>query len=125
MSVNEIVRIAPGHGETVVPDVASYQAVSADWREVEHRGPAPLESLIGFWEGEGGSARLAPWPYDELCVLLSGRVALVDDEGGRVEFGAGESFFIPRSFSGRWETIEPTTKVFVGFGAFMGEEAAG
>ena len=120
MGIEQIIRIAPGHGTSVVPDPADYASVSPGWKEVEHRGPRPLDSLIGFWEGEPGSVALRPWPYPELCILLSGRVALVDEDGQRAEFGAGEAFFVPPSFSGTWETLEPTTKVFVGFGALAG-----
>ena len=46
-------------------------------------------------------------------MLLSGRVAVVDLDGGRAEFGPGEAFFIPRGFAGDWVTVEPSRKVFV------------
>ena len=120
MGIDQIVRIAPGHGTPVVPELGDYASASPGWSEVEHRGPQPLDSLVGFWEGQPGSVALRPWPYPELCILLTGRVSLVDDDGGRMEFGAGEAFFVPETFSGTWETLEPTTKVFVGFGALAG-----
>jgi len=28
-------------------------------------------------------------------------------------FQAGEAFFVPRGFSGIWETLEPASKIFV------------
>ncbi|NNM47206.1 cupin domain-containing protein [Knoellia sp. DB2414S] len=71
-----------------------------------------------MWEGSTGTLRLPDYPYDEVCVMLEGRVALVDEDGRRREFGAGEAFFVPRGFSGVWETLEPSRKVFVALGPF-------
>lgn len=97
MSIDLITELGPGLGERVVPDFGSDAIVSAEWIEVEHRGPElACGATVGFWEGQPGALRLDPWPYDELCVLLTGRVALIDDAGRRREFVAGQSFVIPR-----------------------------
>jgi uncharacterized cupin superfamily protein len=87
----------------------------ARWVETEHRCFEAADGRLfgGLWEGEPGALRLVPYPYDEVCVMLEGRVALVDEAGGRREFGAGEAFFVPRSFAGTWETLEPSRKIFV------------
>jgi uncharacterized cupin superfamily protein len=37
----------------------------------------------------------------------------VDDIALVSEFAGGESFVVPRSFSGTWETVEPSRKIFV------------
>jgi uncharacterized protein len=89
---------------------------SADWSEVEYRSFADATGRLfgGTWEGEPGSLRMDPYPYDEICVMFTGRVALVDVDGGRREFGAGEAFFVPRGFRGTWLTLEPSSKIFVG-----------
>lgn len=52
--------------------------------------------------------------------MLTGMVALVDHTGARREFGAGEAFWVPRGFSGTWETVEPSTKIFVALPATDG-----
>ena len=64
-----------------------------------------------------GDLRLVPYPYDEICIIQSGRVALVDLDGQERVFGAGDAFFVPRSFRGTWRTLEPTRKIFIGFDA--------
>lgn len=50
---------------------------------------------------------------DEYCYIVSGRCALIHEDGTRREFQAGASFVIPDGFRGFWEVIETTTKHFV------------
>jgi uncharacterized protein len=47
--------------------------------------------------------------------MLSGRVALIDEDGGRREFSGGDASFVARTFSGTWETIEPSVKICIGY----------
>lgn len=98
----------------VVPDPAGYDSVSADWSEAEYRAvDLADDSLGGLWEGQPGRVSFESWPYTEFCVMISGRVAVVDSAGGRREFGAGDAFVVPRGFRGTWETVEPSVKYFV------------
>ena len=113
--VQAVSPITKDAGVPFVPPLDGYQLRSERWEECEYhcfRDPTG-NVLVAFWEGEPGSVYLGAWPYDEVCVLLEGRVALVDEDGGRREFAAGDSFVIPRSFSGTWETIERSRKIFV------------
>ena len=116
MSVDLITELGPGLGVRVVPDFGTENILSERWVEAEHQAP-PLAcgATAAYWEGEPGSLRLDPWPYDELCVLLTGRVALIDTDGRRREFTAGQAFLVPQEFAGIWETVEPSTKFFVAF----------
>src|SRR3546814_3029394 len=62
--------------------------------------------------------RISDWSSDVcssdlVCIMISGRVALIDLDGNRREFSAGEAFFVPQSFRGTWETVEPSKKFFV------------
>ncbi len=123
MSVDDVRDIALGVGDPVSPVWPPGEA-SADWSETEWRSFGDEQGgrfYGGMWEGLTGTLRLPNYPYDEVCVMLEGRVALVDEEGGRREFGAGEAFFVPRGFSGVWETLEPSRKVFVALGPFAQE----
>ncbi|MET9080857.1 cupin domain-containing protein [Streptomyces sp. NPDC004237] len=114
-SIEQIQVLAPGSGTPVVPEVNDYAAVTEGWREVEHRVRLSREgSVAGAWEGEPGSVRLPDWPYDEVCVIQAGRVAIEDAAGGRREFGPGAAFLVPAGFDGWWHTLEPTRKIFVG-----------
>lgn len=115
MSIDSIRVISQEEGMPFVPPIEQFEVLSETWRECEYRcfETEDKRSLGGVWEGEPGALKLTPWPYDEVCVLLSGRVALQDENGGRREFAAGEAFFVPRTFQGTWETIEPSRKIFV------------
>jgi len=115
MDISAIRTISAGGGRTHVPPLSDYDAFSAGWSEVEHRHfeAASPNVVVGFWSGEPGAITLNAWPYTEICSILSGRVALRDRHGGRVEFGAGATFLVPQGFAGDWITIEPATKLFV------------
>lgn len=102
-------------GRRVVPDLADYDGVSDGWSEAEYRAQlVDTRSVAGFWEGEPGWVAFDSWPYNEVCVIVSGRVAIEDQDGIRVEFGAGDAFTVPAGFRGVWHTLESTKKVFVG-----------
>jgi uncharacterized cupin superfamily protein len=118
MSVDDIALVNKESGRPFVPPLESYDIRSKRWEEREYHcfRDATEQVLVAYWEGGPGAVHLGPWPYDELCVILEGRVALVDEDGGRREFAGGESFVVPRSFSGTWETVEPTRKIFVAIG---------
>ncbi|KJF24510.1 MULTISPECIES: cupin domain-containing protein [Rhodococcus] len=53
-----------------------------------------------------------PYPYDEVSNMVSGRVALVDLDRHHREFASGDAF-VPKSFGGTWENVEPSQKYFV------------
>lgn len=122
MGVEEIRAIRMGEGEVVEPEWPAAD-VSPEWSEKEYRSFADATGRLfgGTWEGSVGTLKMDPYPYDEVCVMLSGRVALVDVDGGRREFGTGEAFFVPRGFSGIWETLEPSSKIFIGMQPEDGE----
>ncbi|MER5686348.1 cupin domain-containing protein [Streptomyces sp. NPDC002205] len=116
MTIDRIRTITLTGGEPVVPEWPPGQA-SDDWTETEWRGLASADGRLvgGGWEGQAGTLLLDPYPYDEICVMVSGRIALVDTEGGRREFGAGDVFFVPRGFRGTWHTLEPSRKFFFAY----------
>ncbi|MGY1807076.1 cupin domain-containing protein [Blastococcus sp. SYSU D00669] len=115
LTIDDVVPVSAGAGTTVAPPVDGYHVLSARWEEVEHRvfGGDAESYFGGFWTGEPGAVRFDAWPYDEICVVLKGRVAVVDQTGRRKEFGAGEAFFVPQGLAGDWVTVEPSAKVFV------------
>jgi len=114
MSIASIVPISAEGGTPFSPALSDYATASEGWSETEFRFFATERgSFGGYWRGEPGEVSFEAWPYNEICVIAKGRVAVVDRTGARREFGAGESFFIPKGFVGKWVTIEPTEKVFV------------
>jgi uncharacterized cupin superfamily protein len=113
--VESVQPVSIAAGTRFVPPLEGYEVRSESWVEAEYhcfRDPTGTV-LCAAWQGEPGTVYLGPWPYDEVCVLLSGAVAIVDEAGSRREFEAPEAFVIPRTFSGSWETMEPTRKIFV------------
>lgn len=64
----------------------------------------------GVWESSVGCWRVA-YDEDELCVMLAGRARLTDAAGSR-DYGPGDSFVIPRGFTGTWESLEPVRKIY-------------
>ncbi|WP_217702974.1 cupin domain-containing protein [Microbacterium tenebrionis] len=114
-TIDDVISVTDDPSRRHVPDPGEYDSVSATWSEAEFRAVELAEdSLGGLWHGEPGSVSSDSWPYTEFCVMIEGRVAVVDAEGGRREFGAGDAFVVPRGFRGTWETIEPSRKYFVG-----------
>ena len=113
MSVNDIRMFGPAQGTRFIPEWGD--DASPNWSESEWRsfGNPNGEYFGGGWEGEPGTLLCDPYPYDEVCIMISGRVALIDLDGNRREFSAGEAFFVPQSFRGTWETVEPSKKFFV------------
>jgi hypothetical protein len=118
MSVKPIQRLGIGLGTPIVPEATDYSDASSGWNEIEHRADLPgTQTIAGAWEGQPGWVVIKEWPYHEVCVILTGRVAIESTTGDRVEFGTGESFVVPKGFNGTWHTLEPTQKIFVGVDA--------
>ncbi len=68
--------------------------------------------IAGTWTSSQGEWH-AFTDRDEYCVLLSGHVKLISEDGFEQEFRAGDSFLIPNGFRGLWQVLEQTTKHFV------------
>lgn len=115
MNIADVQIVSAQKGTKVVPPTSDYAASSDTWNEKEYRVRLEQSSTIaGFWEGEPGWVRIDSWPYNELCVILSGEHAIEDEQGNRLKFGPGDSFLVPIGFSGTWHTITQGSKVFVG-----------
>lgn len=74
---------------------------------------SPDGSLIsGTWESTPGKWH-AFVDRDEFCILLSGHIELISEDGTVQTFKKGDSFLIPNGFVGFWNVIETTKKHFV------------
>jgi uncharacterized cupin superfamily protein len=65
----------------------------------------------GFWAAQPGKAAIA-YTKDELCMLLEGEVRLTAADGIVATYRAGDTFIIPKGFTGTWETVSPVRKFF-------------
>ncbi len=113
--ISWVVRIEPDAARRYVPPLSDYLSASPDWMEAEFRSiDLPATRVTGgYWTGEPGRVEIDPWIYTEICSIISGRVAVADFHGGRLEFGPGTAFMIPKGFSGEWITLESSAKMFL------------
>ena len=68
----------------------------------------------GEWSGDVGQWTIN-YTEHEYCEILQGVSVLRDKDGNAVTYRAGDRFVIPARFSGTWEVIEPTRKIYVMF----------
>ena len=81
--------------------------------QTQLRFSSPDGKLIaGTWTSTPGKW-FAFADRDEFCVLLSGHIKLIGEDGVEQEFREGDSFLIPNGFRGYWHVLETTTKHFV------------
>lgn len=66
----------------------------------------------GIWQSKKGKVKIS---YDEweFCHIISGEVALANEEGRRWRFKKGDAFIIPAGFKGTWETVKKVKKHYV------------
>ena len=68
--------------------------------------------FAGTWEAEPGCWTVS-YTENEFCRILEGRSILRDTDGNERELKAGDDFVIPAGFSGEWEVVETTKKIYV------------
>lgn len=68
--------------------------------------------IAGTWVSTPGKWH-AFTDRDEFCMILSGHVRLISEDGEAKTFKTGDAFLIPNGFRGYWDVIETTTKHFV------------
>jgi uncharacterized cupin superfamily protein len=115
LTIRSVVLIRPHDVAKYVPPLSDYRSASTPGVESEFHclDISSDRVTVGYWKGEPGTVQLDPWIYTEVCSIVSGRVAVDDLQGGRMEFGPGEGFVIPKGFVGEWITLEPAAKIFL------------
>lgn len=78
--------------------------------------------FVGVWRSEPGKWRVA-YTEEEFCHMLEGRSVVTDAAGHSFTVVAGDSFVIPRGFTGTWEVVETTRKRFVMYEAAQARPA--
>lgn len=68
---------------------------------------------VGCWEGTPGEFPARRDGYSELCQILTGHAILHTDGGAPVELRVGDTIIMPTGWTGRWELLEPTRKLYV------------
>ncbi len=84
-------------------------------RYLVHNEPRPGGgvSRAGVWEATPYTCRLDNYKCDEFCVVLEGSVIMIDEDGHEEIFRAGDTFLIPKGFTGYWKQTETMKKFFM------------
>lgn len=65
----------------------------------------------GLWHSTPYTERYDSYPINEFMYIIEGSVTLIDDSGEHT-FRAGDSFVLPKGFSGTWKQDEYMLKYF-------------
>ena len=72
---------------------------------------------VGVWEAGMGKSVLKNFPFTEYVLMISGRVVVTEENGTSNTFEAGDTFVIPKGWSGTWDIKERMKKQIVRIGA--------
>jgi uncharacterized cupin superfamily protein len=83
--------------------------------EDEHSGDVPVR--IGVWEAGMGKSIIKDFPFTEYVLMVSGSVIVTEKDGTSYIFVAGDSFVIPKGWSGGWDVQQRMKKQIVRIGS--------
>jgi uncharacterized cupin superfamily protein len=82
--------------------------------EDKHLGDVLVQ--IGVWEAGAGKTFLKNFPFTEYVLMISGSVIVTEEDGTSRSFVAGDTFVIPKGWSGVWDVQERMKKQIVRIG---------
>jgi uncharacterized cupin superfamily protein len=82
--------------------------------EEEHSGDVLVR--VGVWEAGAGETIIEDFPFTEYVLMISGNVIVTEEDGTSREFFAGDTFVIPKGWSGVWDVQERMKKQIVRIG---------
>lgn len=59
--------------------------------------------VVSIYEADDGMLKIEDYPFDEFVHVLHGRAILTADGGTPQTFKAGDTFVVPKGFTGTWE----------------------
>ncbi len=59
--------------------------------------------VVSIYEGDDGLLKLENYPFDEFVHVLHGRAILTAEGAASQTFKTGDSFVVPKGFTGTWE----------------------
>ena len=83
--------------------------------EDKHSGDVLVR--IGVWEAGAGKTDIENFPFTEYVLMISGSVIVTDKGGTSRKFSAGDTFVIPKGWSGNWDVQERMKKQIVRIGS--------
>ncbi|WP_461475394.1 cupin domain-containing protein [Microbacterium sp. HJ5] len=111
--VRGVVQIDPHAALQAVPDDAGERA------DVHFVGANP-GFTVGLWEAGPLSEAMAPYPSDEVCVVIEGEIRITEVDGTRHVFGRGDVFALRCGAELAWSNSEGARKIFIGLSAPSG-----
>ena len=69
--------------------------------------------MVSIYEGDDGLLKLENYPFDEFVHVLHGRAILTADGGKPQTFKAGDTFVVPKGFTGTWEMQDDFRELIV------------
>lgn len=83
--------------------------------EDKHSGDTVVR--VGVWEAGMGKIVINDFPFTEYVLMISGIVIVTDKDGVPRTFSAGDTFVIPKGWSGIWDVQERMKKQIVRIGS--------
>lgn len=71
---------------------------------------------VGVWEAGAGRLNLNNFPFTEYVLMISGKVIVTNKDGSSNTFSAGDTFVIPKGWTGTWDVQERMKKQIVRIG---------
>ncbi|WP_298920734.1 cupin domain-containing protein [uncultured Roseobacter sp.] len=71
---------------------------------------------VGVWEADVSQTRLIDYPFTEYVLMISGRLVITNADGSTQEFTAGDTFVMPKGWTGIWDVRERMKKQMVQIG---------
>lgn len=72
---------------------------------------------VGVWEAGMGKSVIEDFPFTEYVLMISGSVIVTDKKGESRRFSSGDTFVIPKGWSGVWDVQERMKKQIVRIGS--------
>ena len=72
--------------------------------------------LVGVWEAGPGKIPIQDFPFTEYVLMISGSVVVTNEDGSSHQFDAGDTFVLPKGWSGDWDVKERMKKQIVRIG---------
>jgi uncharacterized cupin superfamily protein len=82
--------------------------------EESHSGEVQVQ--VGVWEAGKGKLILENFPFTEYVLMIHGSVIVTEKDGASMVFKAGDTFVIPKGWSGVWDVQERMKKQIVRIG---------
>jgi len=81
----------------------------------KHSGDVQVQ--VGVWEAGMGKLIIDNFPFTEYVLMTSGSVIVTEKNGESMTFKVGDTFVIPKGWSGVWDVQERMKKQIVRIGS--------